>query len=64
MCKAGKNSGGELSSSISFSEDKASVLKNLAGNDDKLVDIGREDLTAFLTSSTVNGYAPQTGVIT
>jgi uncharacterized phage infection (PIP) family protein YhgE len=42
----------------------ASVLKNLAENDDKLVDIDREDLTAFLTSSTVNGYAPQSGAIT
>ena len=42
----------------------ASVLKNLVENDDKLVDIDREDLTAFLSGGTNNGYAPQSGAIT
>jgi len=42
----------------------ASVLKNLVENDSKLVDVDREDLTAFLSSGTNNGYAPQSGAIT
>jgi len=42
----------------------ASVLKNLVENDEKLVDIDREDLTAFLSGSSSNGYAPQSGAIT
>jgi len=42
----------------------ASVLKHLVESDDKLVDIDRDDLTAFLSGGTVNGYAPQSGAIT
>jgi len=42
----------------------ASVLKNLVENDSKLVDVDREDLTAFLSGGTNNGYAPQSGAIT
>merc|ERR1719498_1288697 len=42
----------------------AQTLKNLVMNDEKLVDVDREDLTAFLSGSTNNGYAPQSGAIT
>jgi chromosome segregation ATPase len=42
----------------------AQTLKNLVMNDDKLVDVDRDDLTAFLSGSTNNGYAPQSGAIT
>jgi len=39
----------------------ASVLKNLVENDDKIADVDREDLTAFLSGG--NNYAPQSGQI-
>jgi len=42
----------------------AQTLKNLVMNDEKLVDVDREDLTAFLSGSTNNGYAPQSGAVT
>jgi peptidoglycan hydrolase CwlO-like protein len=42
----------------------AQILKTLVMNDEKLVDVDREDLTAFLSGSTNNGYAPQSGAIT
>jgi len=42
----------------------ASVLMNLVQNDDKLVDVDRDDLTAFLSGGTNNGYAPASGAIT
>jgi hypothetical protein len=32
--------------------------------DQKLVDVDREDLTAFLSGGSNNGYAPQSGAIT
>jgi len=41
----------------------ANVLKQLVENDDKMVDVDREDLTAFLSSTGNNGYAPQSGAI-
>ena len=42
----------------------ASILKNLVVTDQKLVDVDREDLTAFLSGGSNNGYAPQSGAIT
>merc|ERR1719465_309038 len=39
----------------------ASVLKNLVENDEKIADVDREDLTAFLSGG--NNYAPQSGQI-
>jgi chromosome segregation ATPase len=42
----------------------AETLKNLVMNDEKLVDVDREDLTAFLSGQSNNGYAPQSGAIT
>jgi len=40
----------------------ASTLKNLVENDQKMLDIDREDLTAFLSNDA--SYAPQSGAIT
>lgn len=42
----------------------ASVLKVLVENDDKLADVDRDDLTAFLAGGDSHGYAPQSGAIT
>jgi len=55
----------EKGASGSFLQTSAALtLKNLVMNDEKLVDVDREDLTAFLSGSTNNGYAPQSGAIT
>jgi len=44
--------------------DSAAVLSRLVENDEKLVDVDREDLTAFLAGGDSHGYAPQSGAIT
>jgi len=41
----------------------ASILKNILENDDKMEDIDRQDLAAFLSGTQSNGYAPQSGAI-
>jgi len=40
----------------------ASILKNLVENNNKLMDVDREDLTSFLSGAST--YAPQSGAIT
>jgi len=42
----------------------ASLLKKIVETDEKLVDVDRDDLTAFLSGGTNNGYAPASGAIT
>merc|ERR1719174_591318 len=44
--------------------DSAAVLRRLVENDEKLLDVDREDLTAFLSGGDSHGYAPQSGAIT
>merc|ERR1719498_798582 len=44
--------------------DSAAVLTRLVENDEKMVDVDREDLTAFLSGGDSHGYAPQSGAIT
>jgi septal ring factor EnvC (AmiA/AmiB activator) len=44
--------------------ESAAVLTRLVENDEKMVDVDREDLTAFLSGSDSHGYAPQSGAIT
>merc|ERR1719311_1900866 len=42
--------------------ESAQVLKNLVENDNKMLDVDRQDLTSFLSGS--SDYAPQSGAIT
>jgi len=44
--------------------ESAAVLTRLVENDEKMVDVDREDLTAFLSGGDSHGYAPQSGAIT
>jgi chromosome segregation ATPase len=41
----------------------AQVLKNLVVNDQHMLDVDREDLTSFLSTTAAAGYAPQSGQI-
>jgi len=41
----------------------AATLKNLVENDQKMLDVDREDLTSFLAGESTNEYAPASGAI-